>query len=603
MRLKTLRLHGFKSFADRTALDFREGVTAIVGSNGCGKSNIADAVRWVLGEQRASAIRGAKMEEVIFQGTARRRPLNFAEVSLHFDNESGRVPIPQTELEVTRKVFREGGSEYALNRASCRLRDIQGLLRDTGLGSNAYAIIEATMIETLLSDRADERRTLFEEAAGIGKYKDSRQAAMRRLDAADADLTRLDDLIAEVESKVRTLARQKRRAERHRELQSRRLALEVAIARAELAELETSLAGASAERNHLDEIERIAAAERAAAEAIIEERRIEASELGRRRTARSAQLEAVRNRLDEREREILVSEERRTHGEFRMKQLADERSAIESGWDAMEAEITARVSECRRLAAAVAEARRRADERAGANRELRSILTAERAATDAVAEAARSLAREIATNEGERMGAERRGREARDRLAELRDELERVRLELNQMTGQTELWESQADEVRSRLIAADEALDTAREELTVLRGREQRAREELRAADDRLATLTAQIEARDALERSYEGFSPAVSAIMAHRDDFPGVHGPWPTSFRRPTRPTGRAGSKPTSARFCRHWSWTTWRPLEPSATGSEANGPRAAPCCSCRSTLSGRLPTVLSARQEARPG
>src|SRR5690606_6296763 len=130
------------------------------------------AIRWVLGEQRASAIRGARMEEAIFQGTARRRPLNYAEVSLLFDNEDGRVAIPQTEIEVTRKVFREGGSEYALNRNVCRLRDVHSLLRDTGLGSNAYAIIEATMIETILSDRAEERRSLFEEAAGIGKYKD-----------------------------------------------------------------------------------------------------------------------------------------------------------------------------------------------------------------------------------------------------------------------------------------------------------------------------------------------------------------------------------------------------------------------------------------------
>src|SRR5690606_22002039 len=141
MRLQTLRLHGFKSFAERTTLEFREGVTAIIGSNGCGKSNIADAIRWVLGEQRASAMRGAKMEEVIFQGTARRRPLSFAEVSLLFDNSAGRVPVPQTEIEVTRKVFREGGSEYSLNRTACRLRDVQSLLRDTGLGSNAYSII------------------------------------------------------------------------------------------------------------------------------------------------------------------------------------------------------------------------------------------------------------------------------------------------------------------------------------------------------------------------------------------------------------------------------------------------------------------------------
>ncbi|HEX5520353.1 MAG TPA: AAA family ATPase, partial [Longimicrobiaceae bacterium] len=207
MKLRELRLHGFKSFADRTTLEFRDGVTAIVGSNGCGKSNVADAIRWVLGEQRASAVRGARMDDIIFQGTSRRRPLNFAEVTLLFSNEAGRVALPQSEIEVARKAFREGGSEYALNRAGCRLRDIQTLLRDTGLGANAYSIIEAGMIETLLSDRAEERRQLFEEAAGVGRYKDSRASASRRLEAAEADLARLDDLVAEVESKVRSLSR------------------------------------------------------------------------------------------------------------------------------------------------------------------------------------------------------------------------------------------------------------------------------------------------------------------------------------------------------------------------------------------------------------
>ncbi|HLL46613.1 MAG TPA: AAA family ATPase, partial [Longimicrobiaceae bacterium] len=171
MKLRSLRLHGFKSFADRTSIEFRDGVTAIVGSNGCGKSNVADSIRWVMGEQRASVVRGAKMEEVIFQGTTKRRPLNFAEVSLVFSNEDGQVALPQSEIEITRKVFREGGSEYALNRNGCRLRDIHDLLRDTGLGANAYSVIEAGMIDTMLSERAEERRALFEEAAGIGKYK------------------------------------------------------------------------------------------------------------------------------------------------------------------------------------------------------------------------------------------------------------------------------------------------------------------------------------------------------------------------------------------------------------------------------------------------
>src|SRR5690606_3212606 len=279
MRLKSLRLQGFKSFPDRTTLEFRPGVTAIVGSNGCGKSNIADSVRWVLGEQRASAMRGSKMEEIIFQGTTRRKPLHHAEVALLFENDRGRVPLPQSEIEVSRKVFREGGSEYALNRNSCRLRDIHNLLRETGLGSNAYAVIEASMIETLLSDRAEERRLLFEEAAGIGRYKDSRQAASRRLESAEADLARLQDLIAEVESKVRSLARQRRRAERYEEMRMRRLDLEVAVAIAELEGLAGELEAAEARRRELEREELTAATERREAEGATEATRMEAAEV------------------------------------------------------------------------------------------------------------------------------------------------------------------------------------------------------------------------------------------------------------------------------------------------------------------------------------
>src|SRR5690606_8820446 len=227
MKLRRLTLQGFKSFADRTELQFHDGITAIVGPNGCGKSNISDAIRWVLGEQRASAIRGSKMEEAIFQGTSQRRPINRAEVSLALTNEEGRLPVPHGEVEIRRIVCREGGSDYQLNRQSTRLRDILDICRDTGLGANAYTVIEQGMVDSILSDRADERRHLFEEAAGVGRYKDRRKAAQRRLDAAETDLARLDDLLGEVETKVRSLARQRRKAQRYGELRVKRLSLEV----------------------------------------------------------------------------------------------------------------------------------------------------------------------------------------------------------------------------------------------------------------------------------------------------------------------------------------------------------------------------------------
>src|SRR5438477_4555822 len=213
---------------------FEPGVTAIVGPNGCGKSNVSDAVRWVLGEQRARALRGAKMEEVIFQGSSARRPVNLAEVSLRFENDDGTIDIPFREVVITRRLSRSGESDYCLNGSACRLRDIHDMVRGTGLGADSGVVIESKMIDALLSDRPDDRRELFEEAAGIGRYRDRRRTTERRLEETVADLTRLDDLINEVYTQVRSLARQRRRAERHSEIMARRFTIEIALAKREM---------------------------------------------------------------------------------------------------------------------------------------------------------------------------------------------------------------------------------------------------------------------------------------------------------------------------------------------------------------------------------
>ncbi|HEX7938161.1 MAG TPA: AAA family ATPase, partial [Gemmatimonadaceae bacterium] len=235
MRLTKLELNGFKSFADNTSMTFEPGVTAIVGPNGCGKSNVSDAVRWVLGEQRARLLRGSKMEEVIFQGSTARRPVNISEVSLHFENDDGELPVAFREVVITRRLSRSGESDYLLNRAPCRLRDISDLLRGTGLGADTGVVIESKMIDALLSDRPDDRRELFEEAAGIGLYRDRRRSTERRLEETTGDLQRLDDLISEVQTQVRSLSRQRRRSERFVELRDRRYLVEIALASREMA--------------------------------------------------------------------------------------------------------------------------------------------------------------------------------------------------------------------------------------------------------------------------------------------------------------------------------------------------------------------------------
>ena len=543
MKLRSLHLHGFKSFADKTVLELRDGVTAIVGSNGCGKSNTADAVRWVLGETRAGALRSAKMEEVIFQGTIRRRPLNHAEVTLVFGNEDGAVPIPQTEVEIARKVFREGGSEYFLNRQSCRLRDIHDLLRDTGLGSDAYSIIEAGMIDAILSERHDERRAMFEEAAGIGRYKDRRKAAQRRLEAAEVDLARLNDLVAEVDSKVRALARQKRRAQRHAELQARRLDLEMALARAESETLAESLAEGERRLAALEAEARDAATERTTAEAVLEERRIEGAEVTRQRGVVAARLEEVRQRLDAREREILLADERRSHAEMRIAQLVRERGELAERAERLAADAARLEGEAAQAAARLEGVRERLEARLEENETLRATLAAHRQASDAAAGRARELAREIAAAEGERAAAERRQAEAAERIGALAEQEAQLGAELAMLDEQTELWSGQGESLRDRLDAAMDAAERAREEIRVLRGREAALRDQLRAADDRLSRLTAQVAAREALERSYEGFSPAVTALMGLRDRFPGVLAPLADFVRATTADAATASA------------------------------------------------------------
>ena len=221
MYLSKLEILGFKSFAQKTVINFNDGITSIVGPNGCGKTNIVDAIRWCLGEQKSGTLRSDKMENVIFNGTNSKKPMGMAEVSLVIHNTKGILPTEYTDVTITRRIFRSGESEYLLNKNLCRLKDITNLFMDTGIGTNAYSVIELKMVETILNDKADERRVMFEEAAGVNKYKFRRRLALRKLDDVKADLTRVNDIVAEVEKKVNYLERQAKRAEKFNKISTR----------------------------------------------------------------------------------------------------------------------------------------------------------------------------------------------------------------------------------------------------------------------------------------------------------------------------------------------------------------------------------------------
>lgn len=244
MLLSKLEIKGFKSFGDKMVIHFDKGITGVVGPNGCGKSNVVDAIRWVLGEQKSRLLRSDKMENVIFNGTKNRKPTNLAEVSLTFENTKNLLPTEYTYVTITRRYYRSGESEYQINGVTCRLKDITNLFLDTGINSNSYAIIELKMIDELLNDKNNSRRELFEEAAGISKFKNRKRETLRKLEDTDADLSRVEDLLFEIDKNLKSLEKQAKQAARYFEIKADYRIASINLAKKSLEQLQFGLVDA-----------------------------------------------------------------------------------------------------------------------------------------------------------------------------------------------------------------------------------------------------------------------------------------------------------------------------------------------------------------------
>ncbi|MCM0041470.1 MAG: chromosome segregation protein SMC [Algoriphagus sp.] len=241
MLLSKLEIKGFKSFGDKMVIHFDKGITGVVGPNGCGKSNVVDAIRWVLGEQKSRMLRSDKMENVIFNGTKNRKPTNLAEVSLTFENTKNLLPTEYTHVTITRRYYRSGESEYQINGVTCRLKDITNLFLDTGINSNSYAIIELKMIDELLNDKNNSRRELFEEAAGISKFKNRKRETLRKLEDTDADLSRVEDLLFEIDKNLKSLEKQAKQASKYFEIKAEYRVASINLAKKSLEQLQLAL--------------------------------------------------------------------------------------------------------------------------------------------------------------------------------------------------------------------------------------------------------------------------------------------------------------------------------------------------------------------------
>jgi len=529
MLVKRFDLHGFKSFADKTRIDFTEGITAIVGPNGCGKSNICDAFRWVLGERRARLLRGARMEDVIFNGTETRHSQGMAEVTVVIDNSSGMIPVDYREVVVTRRLYRSGESEFLLNRTSCRLRDVVELFMDTGLSKSAYSVIGQGQMDLVLSSKPEERRFLFEEAAGIVKYQTRQKAALRKLEAAENNLMRLDDIILEVRRQMRSMRRQASAARRYKERRDLLRQLEVRTAYASYEELtrestalETKLITAQQEREGHS-------AALSTAETDRESLSGQLLETDRELTAGRGRLHDLETETDRLERLISVLRERLTaNGQAQERAQADI-ADIEDRAKRLSTELE-QLAE--REARAETESARFAEQLAEREAEREDVRKAQRDAVQR-ADKLREQSAELARRHTEIVSA-------RDKL---RYDLERIQEEEDAVAIRLAELETLVKNAETEIERAQTASDTARvaveqAEESVSRHEEniRRTAAELAATEQQLETLNdehsrklSRLESIESLHEQFEGYYEGPRTILAaHREgtEFArGVHG------------------------------------------------------------------------------
>ena len=526
MHFKQIEMVGFKSFADRTIVDLEAGMTAVVGPNGCGKSNILDAMRWALGEQKPKTLRGAHMQDVIFNGSEERAAMGMAEVTLTFDNADGALPIDFQEVQITRRVYRSGESEYLINKAPCRLRDVQELFMDTGIGTNAYSMIGQGKIGMVLSSKPEDRRFLFEEAAGIIKYKSRKKIAMRKLEQADQNLLRLGDIVHEVERQMRSLKRQVNAAMRHRELTAQLRELEIRASWLKQRELEAQLAVLKEKFTVAQNTYEEKSAETSQLEARHEELSLAKLEADRVLHARREAVHEIDQEMEKIERHVALVRQQIAFSREQAQKAAEERQALENQAESLEsqtAEAGARLAALRTEQA-----------------EIGNVLAVRQSELTAAAEAVTAAAlrlddarKKLADAMHERSRAQTALETLSVNIAHMDEQLQIIERRRADTSAQRDDLARSLEQARRRELDEAAALAGAEQSLREARETEQRLRDERESANAAWQALREEkgrVEARltsfRELRDSYEGFGAGVKALMhAQQTGHPAVAG------------------------------------------------------------------------------
>lgn len=528
MYLKALEIQGFKSFPDKTVLTFGSEITAIVGPNGSGKSNIADAIRWVMGEQSSRTLRGSKMEDVIFLGTEKRKSLGFAEVTLVLDNSSKIVAMEETEVAVTRRYYRSGESEYYINRQACRLRDINELFMDTGLGREGYSIIGQGRIDEILSLKSGDRRDIFEEAAGISRYRHHKEDAERKLERTDENLVRINDRISELELQVEPLRVAAEKTKKYNLYQGELRGLEITLWIEQLDKIRTGniklkqdLDGAQRQKDAAKaEVDRLYADSEQYTQQI-QEKDLESEQLRSRVSDLESQLHACENSIALLENDIRNNTENAARIQAELAQQEDRADAIRQ-------QIAQRETRLQEIADAIAACNQKIadlDQQAAGtlasagqiSEELEALRQKERLHTASAGEArelisALSAAAQELLDRDDALGRERKEQE--DRIAEAKAALGQLEQDLKEKTEKRDATRNVVNGYRMRCQTRQRKRDEIQERYNAMELDSTRLKERIRVLSD--------------MEKEYEGYSKAVKDVMneASRGALRGIRGP-----------------------------------------------------------------------------
>ncbi|WP_138431732.1 chromosome segregation protein SMC [Fodinibius saliphilus] len=519
MYISELELQGFKSFANKTNVSFDKGITAIVGPNGCGKSNIVDAMRWVLGEQRPTLLRSSSMANVIFNGTAKKNALGMAEVSLTFVNNKGLLPTEYNELTISRRLYRSGESEYLINGTTCRLKDITELFMDTGMSSDAYSVIELKMVEEILNDKNNDRRHLFEEAAGITRYKEKRKKTFRKLDETEEDLQRVEDILVEVRKKTKSLEKQAEKAKQAKKFKKELEQLDKALNKYEYVQIKEELEPLEERIDNADKEKKEIVSKADKLEKEIESARSALNEKERKQSEAQRRVSQLHSKIRDTETNLQITHEKISNEKGVIEQYTKDIEQGEKDLEDLREAFESSKKKLENFDGSLQKAEKNLSESKKRYSEIQEQYSEERDSLKKLDREFSQANQDLNDLQTKRIKIESRLENTEGDLIRIREEIEELEDEIMNYRGETKLLREKLEKAEQETEEQQEKLEQSRKKREELGDKQNELKDQIRSHQSNLDSVESEIELLRDIASSNEAFPSSVQFLLENHSE------------------------------------------------------------------------------------